>query len=280
MVSLASFADYLAPPQVADSIAQALVGGSPFADALTPITASSGRFVWPISGPSGAGWTLEGAPIPVVSPGDQVLIVAVAKLAGILYLTNEAIADDTMDLGTLLTQAVTDQMKYQLDDGLLHGDGTLPNPQGILGSAPAAAAGPDLRAAVIGAWGELADEGANVEAIRAFVRGSVASAEMARTTAPGLPIHPDGPALQLGPVPVVTVPALAAGEVIVADTSRLYLVRRQGFTVASSAHEGFNTDTVAFRVTGRFAIGCPTPQRSIRTATVTAATTTTTATSA
>lgn len=271
MVTRSDFGGALAPPAIANAIANTLVGGSPFANALTPMPTDRGAVAFGVAGPQGAGWTGEGQPIPLIDPHSDVDIVAVAKLAGIIQLSNEAITDDAVSVEKLLTDAATDHMSFQLDDGLLHGGGA-PAPVGILAAATAAAAGAnsDLRAGVVGAWGELSDAGADPASIRAFVKPSVEAAELARVDSQGRPIHADSDTLVLGPTPVTPVAALAAAEILVADVSRLFLIRRSDFQVAISPDWGFATDSVGVRISGRFAVGCPTPAKALRRVTVAA----------
>lgn len=69
----------------------------------------------------------------------------------------------------------------------------------------------------------------------------------------------------LGPgILMVAVSSLSAGETLVADVSRLFLVVRNDFQVEFSAHEKFSSDRATCRVKGRFAVACPQPAKTLR----------------
>ena len=111
----------------------------------------------------------------------------------------------------------------------------------------------------------------------AFAAPSIVAAEWARTGAPaGMPIHNDAPsgALTIGPgIRVVGVPKLssaAAAEVLVADVSQLFLVIRAGSQMEVNNNYFFGNDAAALRVKARVAVACPTPDKSLRTATIAA----------
>ena len=91
---------------------------------------------------------------------------------------------------------------------------------------------------------------------------------MGRATTDGVPVHADGAALTVGMVPMIPVPKLTAGDVLVVDTSAVFLVTREDFSVDLSGDFGFATDSTALRVKGRFAIAAPAPLKSLRTATI------------
>jgi len=63
---------------------------------------------------------------------------------------------------------------------------------------------------------------------------------------------------------MIAVPSLSLGEILVADRSALYLVLRQDFEAEISPHAGFANDQSLMRIKGRFAVACPTPEKSLR----------------
>lgn len=262
-VSRASFDAFPFPPQVVTTIANLIVGGSPFANALTRFPTTSGSVVWPTASPSGEGWVAEGSAIPAVTLGDDSYVIAAKKLGGILTLSNEAINDAVFKIEAAIGNVIRDTMSADLENGLLYGAGAT-QPTGIVAVATAAASSTTLRAAVIGAWGELVGAGATSSAIVAFVNPSDAAEEMGRTTTDGVPIHADGAAMTVGPVAMIPVPKLHAGDILVVDTSAVFLVVREDFRVDVSTDYGFATDSAGLRVTGRFAIAAPAPLKSIR----------------
>jgi HK97 family phage major capsid protein len=251
-----------------------ILTGATFAGAITSLPTSHGSVAFPTAAPAGADWTAEGAPIPPVTLNDSALISTPRKLAALLALSNESLADAVIPIGALTGQAIRDAMSSQMDDGLLHGDGVTPHPDGILGHATAAAGGPNFRTAVITAWGEVVDAGAPAESVVAFARPSVLATEWARVATTGEPVHDDSDtpgSLILGPgIRCVAVPSLAATEILVADVSSTFLVLREQLVVEMNDAAYFNSDSMALRVKARVACACPTPNKSLRTATITA----------
>lgn len=259
-----NFAGFTARDQLATFIANAAVTGAPFARSLTPLPTERGGVAIPRANPTGFDWVGEGGLIPDVDLNDDADVVAVAKLAGLLTMSNEFLDDNELPISDLLGQTVAQSMGPTLDLGLLEGGGG-DEPVGVLAAAPEAVGGADFRADVIGAWGELVDAGANPETIVAFASAGVIAWELARTTDDGHPIHGDGAAAMLGPgIRMVPVPSLSAGETLVADVSRLYLVLRSDFEVAVSGEAKFATDQALMRIKGRFAVACPTPGNTLR----------------
>jgi hypothetical protein len=270
-VSSSSYGGYPFPPDVVAQIFVTILTGAPFAQALTPLPTSSGSVVFPQAAPAGGNWTLEGAALPPVTMNDSALVSTPRKLAALIALSNESLDDSSIPIGDLTGVAIRDSVAPILDDGLLHGTGTPPQPSGILAVATAAANKPDLRQAVIGAWGEIVNAGAPADSVVAFVPPTVLATEWERTGTTGDVIHQDAPdqTLTLGPgIRTVAVPKLAAGttppEILVADVSSLYLVQRDPLVIETSREVYFASDQLALRVKGRFAVACPTPGKSLR----------------
>ncbi len=63
---------------------------------------------------------------------------------------------------------------------------------------------------------------------------------------------------------MVAVPMLSAGQTLVVDTSRTFLVVRSDFEAKFSEHAAFGSDSTLCRVKGRFAVACPHPAKSLR----------------
>ena len=262
-----SFDGFVARDELATFVANAAVTGAPFARALTPLPTSRGGVAIPRANPTGFGWVGEGGLIPDVDVGDDSDVVAVAKIAGLVTMSSEFVDDNELPISDLLATTVADSMGPELDRGLLFGSGGT-EPDGVMDVAPETFGGADYRADIIYAWGELVDAGANAETVVAFTSASVIAYELARTTTDGVPIHADGAAAMVGPgIKMIGVPSLSAGETLVADVSRLYLVLRSDFDVQMSDQAKFTTDQIVMRVKGRFAVACPNPGKTIRTIT-------------
>lgn len=271
-MSTSSFAPGgVCPPELVAAIASTVTTGAPFASSLAVVDTDRGSVQFPVAGPTGADWVAEGAAVPTINPGDSTITVAACKLGGIVYASSELLSDAAIDVFGLLGATIRDAMSHQLDDGLLHGDGTAPVPLGLLNPANdlASVEGGTLREACIAAWGDLVANGARPDSITAFANPTDAAIELAREAAGG-PIHPDSAAsggFLLGPgVRLVPVNAMDPGEVLVADTSRVYLIRRSDFSVAISrdAVQAFERDQLAMRITGRFNVAAPAPDKSLR----------------
>jgi HK97 family phage major capsid protein len=260
-----SFEGFVARDELSTFIANSAVSGAPFARAITPLPTSRGGVTFPVVNPTGFDWVPEGGTIPDVDLGDEAYSIAVAKLAGLITSSNEFVDDNELPIEPLLAQAVQDAMSPTLDVGLLFGSGAGGQPEGVMDHAVEAVGGADWRADVIGAWGELVDRGADPESIVAFASASVIAWELSRTNDQGTPIHADGAAGLIGPnIRLIAVPSLSAGQTLVADRSRLYLVLRNDFIAEASAHAKFSTDQSVIRVKGRFACACPTPEKALR----------------
>ncbi|CAN5439734.1 hypothetical protein BH10ACT2_BH10ACT2_08380 [soil metagenome] len=263
-VTTDSFDGFVCRDELATFVANAAVGGAPFARALTPLPTTRGGVAFPVVSPDSFGWVSEGGAIPEVNLHDDSYVVAVAKLAGLVTMSSEFVDDAELPLSQLLADAVADSMGPALDFGLLFGSGA-PEPLGIIAAAIESTIGPDFRSSVINAFGELIDRGANAESIVAFASGSVVAYELGRTNDHGTPIHQDGAQAMLGPsIRLIAIPSLSAGETLVADVSRLFLVLRDDFEAKFSDHAGFKTDEVVMRVKGRFTVACPTPAKALR----------------
>lgn len=263
-ITTASFDSAFWPDDVTAAIALACITGAPFARSLTPRPTSKGSVSFPRANPTGFAWTGEGQPLPAVALGDDADVIAVAKLAGLITFSNESLDDPDEPIGDLLAAAVADAMGPDLDDGLLFGAGGV-EPEGCFSLAPESIGGANFRADVIGAWAELVDAGADPASIVAFASASVIGWELARTTLDGVPIHADGAEAIVGPgIRMVAVPSLSAGQTLVADVSRLFLVVRNDFETKFSDQAAFANDQALCRIKGRFAVACPQPAKTLR----------------
>jgi HK97 family phage major capsid protein len=274
-VTTGSYANVPFPPDVQNAVWVTVLTGSPFANAIAPLPTSGGSVAFPTAAPTGAAWVGEGQPLPPVTVGDSALISTPRKLAALLSLSNESLEDAVIPIGDLTGQAIRDAMAHQMDDGLLHGNGTAPNPDGILGHATAATGGPDFRQAVIEAWGEIVSAGAPADQVFAFANPATLAAEWGRVGSTGDPIHADSDAgvLTIGPgIQTVAVPSLVGGatpEILVADVSSTYLVVRDAMTIEMNDAVYFGSDSIGLRVKVRVACACPTPAKSLRKAVIT-----------
>jgi HK97 family phage major capsid protein len=256
-VSSGDFGGILVPRDLQARIINLLIEQAAFANSITRLPTSAGEVAFPVAAPSGAAWVGELARIPLMSLNDRAEIVAVAKLAGLLDVSNEMVSDSAINITAQFTTLLRDSLSKQLDDGLLNGGGP-PEPKGVIDAA-AEVEGPDLLAAVLAARGAIADAGGSPTTVAAS-GATLAAADNQRDNNGAL-MYPNGFAAAAGLIPV-TVPELATP--LVYDRNRLYLIVRDDASVEVSDSFRFDFDARTFRVRARMAAACPAPDKSIR----------------
>lgn len=261
------FDGVVTPADLQLQVVQRLLGGAPFARSLDPLPTGSGRVSWPTAGPTGGGWTSEGAALPVVDLDPGSYTVVVKKLAGVFDISNEMIADAAFNIAAALGSAIADRLGVQLDDGLIRG-GDPDAPVGVWGFAPAVADAP-LWSGVWSAVGEMGDAGGSPTHVA--LRPSTWAAEAARTDDVGRPLYPDG-LVQAGGLTFVQVPSLAADECLVYDAAATRLIVRRDFGFEIDRSAGFTRDVSVARIIGRFSVGVPVPAKALRRLTIEPAT--------
>src|SRR5262249_8995046 len=261
-VTTGSFQSVLWPPDVVAQVVNLLLTGSPFAGSLTRYPTTRGEVASPPAGPDKPRWTAEGAPLPVIGLHDAADIVATAKLGEVVLLSNESVSDTSVNLTAQVGTMLADAAGPELDRGLLYGTGA-PEPVGVVASAPAVD-GTDLAGALTGAIGQIgnADGTASHFAAKPSV---LANARNVRATPGRQLLFPDGIGAAFG-LTEVGVPKLA--NALVYDASRSWLIVRNDFSVDLSRDDAFASDSTAIRVRGRFAVGIPAINKTIRKVTV------------
>lgn len=267
-ISRASFDGNAFPPEVADFIASAIIGGSPFASTLTRRPARGNLAIPTIEAITGQGWVAEGADLPDISMDTGSEIVVTKKLGGIVGLTNESIEDTELSLTAEVERVVRDAFSTDLDSGLLYGDGTANTPVGVMGRA-VEVTGPTLTEGIGVAMAEMGEAGGTPTHIALSPTDAVA--EATRTDDQGRPLYEGGRLPDLYGLTVVRVPGLE--EPLVYDASNVFLVVARDFAVRASTDyaPAFKADKTAIRVTGRFGVGIPTLAKSVRRVLVSAA---------
>ncbi len=253
------FGGFLVPPAVQGRVINLLIDEAPFAASLTRLPTSSNTVVFPMASPEGAGWIGELDRIPLMSLNDQAVTVAVAKLAGLLDLSNEMISDSSLNVTSTFTGLLRDSLSPQLDSGLLYGSGP-PEPAGVVAAAPPVVAS-DLLSATATAVGEISDAGGTPDTIAAT--GSVFSAEMVRTATDGHLMYASGFEQTVG-LRGVAVPSLGR-DVLIFDSRRLFLILNGALSsVELSGDFRFDFDATTMRVRSRVAVAAPAPLKSLR----------------
>lgn len=264
-VGSGSFQGTLVPADVQARIVTLLIEQAAFANSITRLPTRSSTVAFPVAEPSGAAWLAELERIPLMSLNDSAVVVAVAKLAGLVDVANETMADSVFNLTDQFTVLLRDSLSRQLDEGLLFGQGA-PEPQGVVAAAPAAS-GDDMLSAVLAARGAIGDAGGRATTLAAS-GAWFAAADNARDASSAL-LWPRGIADISGLEPV-TVPGL--DPPLVYDRDRVYcVVNGELSSVEMSTDYRFEYDAVTFRVKARVACAVPDPARAIRRLDVTGA---------
>ena len=154
---------------------------------------------------------------------------------------------------------------HDLDEGPIHGNGTPPNPFGVLGIA-SNVAGATLLAAASAALAEIGEAGGAGGALA--VSPTAYASAASDVGADGHLVYPNG-LTGLLELTIVQVPGLT--NPLVYDQTGVRLLVARNFAVQPSTDYGpaYQTDSVALRISGRFAVACPTPSKAIRKLTVT-----------
>jgi capsid protein len=261
-ITTGGFAGYPFPPDVQAQVINLLVGGAPFAASLTRQPTGRSSIAWPTAKPTGFAWLDELQPFPVVDLADDAYVVAIAKIGGIVDVSNESVSDTSINLTNSLSLVLRDSLSRDLDLGILNGTGP-PEPVGVIGVAPAAL-GANLLAQVTAAKGSIGDAGGTPDTLA--ISATALADEDAKTGTTGDLIYDDGFAAAMGLTPVV-VPALATP--LVYDASRCYLAVRNDAMVEMSRDWHFDRDATSVRIKARVTAAIPDPGKAIRKLSVT-----------
>jgi len=253
-------------PQLIAHIVSTIVGGSPVTSTFTRLATNRDSVAFPIvSDVTGAAWVPELGEIPALNLSDSTDTVTVAKLAGLLTVSKEAFDDASFPVERQVERLLVDKFSAKLDSDLLNGSTpTPPAPTGILAGA-ASVSGTDLELAAINAMVAIETAGGHPDyiAMSPTTLGQVLSERDSQDR----PLWRDA-ATSLAGLRTVLSPALTTP--IVYDSSRIYLVIRDGFHVAMSdtADGAWDHYAISLRLVGRFACAVPDANSAIRTLTV------------
>ena len=258
-VHTGSFGGYPFPPDVVAAILNLLISGAVFAPSLARQGTGRSSVAWPTAKPTGWAWLEELQPFPVIDVADDAYVVAVAKIGGIVDLSNEGFSDSSINMSAQLGDVLRDSLSRDLDMGLLSGGGP-PAPVGVVGVAPEVAAA-DLHAAVTVARGQIGDAGGVANTLAALP-SVLADADAQRSEGDtGVLVYPNGFAASLG-LRAVGVPGIPAP--LVYDATRCFLVVRDDPQVDGSRDWHFDRDAYSIRVKARIAAAIPDVPKAIR----------------
>lgn len=256
-IGTGSFRGKPVPTHVVAEVVNLLITGAPLASSFTRQDTDRSAIAWPTASPTGFAWLRELQEFPVIDPGDDAYVVAVAKIGGIIDMSNETVSDNAINLTTALATLLQDSLSRDLDLGLLNGGGP-PEPVGVLGVAPPVT-GADLLAAVAAARGQISDAGGAPDTI-AISGTALANADTDRDTA-GQLVYPSGFAAAVG-LNAVVVPELPTP--LVFDSSRCFTVVRDDARVELSTDWHFQFDATSTRIKARVAAAIPDVNKAIR----------------
>ncbi len=251
------FRGHLVPVDVQQRIIALIVEQAAFANSIARLPTGSGSVAFPVAKPSGVIWLGELQQFPLMNLNDDAVVVATAKIGGLLDISNEMLSDASINVTAQITTVIRDSLSKQLDQGLLFGEGP-PEPQGIVATADEAA-GADLLEAVLTARGSINDAGGAATTLAAS--GAMLAAADGQRDDTGALMFPNGFAAVTG-LTHVTVPELAVP--LVYDRTRLHLVLRDDPIVEVSTDFRWDYDAASVRVKARMAAGCPDPDKSLR----------------
>lgn len=252
---IAAYFDRLAPVSVA------------LASGVTVIDTDAGEVSVPrVTGDPAAGWTLPGGAINKSEPSGDAIQVIPQKLAGIVGIHSEVVADANPGAVAISERTLLRDMSLKLDRGVFKGTGVAPEPQGVTeytGIADVPLAGP------------ITDLDPFADAIEALeLANAVATAIYAHPSAwsvvrklreDGASLKPlistgteDAPRSIFG-VPVYLSTQLDAAEIIVAEAPQIVLVRRSDAQIVVDPYYDLDHDIVGVRVISRWGVALPNP---------------------
>ena len=270
-ITRASFNGDPFPHDVVSQILNVGLAGAPIFDSLTRRTTSRGSLVFAAGDPAGFDWTAELGEIPAVDPGDDSAVVSVTKLAGMLLLSNESIADPDLNLTGEVGRLVRESMAAKADVDLLYGV-TTPAPEAPVGVFDdlAVVDAITLRAAVLDAAAAIMGAGGMPNVV--LLSPALWSAEMTRREAQAAATGPLFSDLGL-PLEVKVAHTLKATDALVLDNTGCFAVVRNDFSIEASGTSGdaWTHDGVSLRIKARLAMAIPSPSKHARALTVTPA---------
>jgi HK97 family phage major capsid protein len=188
VISSGSFQGTLVPVDVQARIINLLIDRAAFAASITRLVTTSGHVAWPTVSPEGAAWLGELDRIPLMNLGDDAYVIGLAKLAGLLDVSNEMMNDAAVNITGMFTTVLGDSLSRQLDEGLLNGSGE-PEPDGVVAHAEEVT-GTDLLDAVLTARRSIADAGGQATTVAAS--GAAFAAADAQRDDSGQLVSPQG----------------------------------------------------------------------------------------
>lgn len=207
-------------------------------------------------------WIAEAGSIPTSKPTFRPIELKLKKVAALCYATDEQL-EDTANLASWLSRIVPEELRFQVEDAIIEGDG-LGKPLGIMNSPCLVAVTRDTASHIYAAdimnmwarrWIGVKDY--------VWLVSPDAEAQLPQMTIGDMPVYLPpggftgalyGTMLGCPVIPVEYCQALnTSGDIILASLSQYQTIDKDGAGVASasSIHVAFTTDETAFRFTYR-----------------------------
>lgn len=262
-ITLSSFDGTAFPTDVVGEILHTGLAGAPIFSALTPRTTTRHSLAFPTGSPDSFDWVAELGTIPAVNPNDDSLVVSMAKIAGLLLLSNESIADTDLNLTAELGRLVAESMAAKADKDLVYGP-TPANPAGPGGfyASLTKKTSTTLRKAVTAACAEILAAGGTPTTV--LLSPALWQAEVDRREA-----VPAGSGLldDLGlPLTTAVAATLKPTDALVLDKAGCFAVTRSDYSIEASntSTDAWTKDGLSLRVKARLAVAIPAPAKHAR----------------
>lgn len=262
-----SFAGNVFPKDVVQQVLALGLEGAPVFTSLTQRTTSRGSVAFPTGDPSGFGWVAELGEIPSVIPGADSAVAVLTKIAGLLLISNESIADADLPLQSEVGRLIAGSMAATADRDLLYGTVESDGPAGPAGAFDAleVAVGDNLRAAVVDACSGIMSHGGTPTTV--LLSPNLWGDEMTRREATPTAVGPLFQDLGLPGLEVKVAATLESTDALVLDKTGCFALIASDYSIEASGEtaEAWSHDGVSLRIKARLALAIPTPARSART---------------
>ena len=252
------------PHEVVGEILNLGLAGAPIFDTFTRRTTSRGTVAFPVGDPSGFDWVAELGEIPSVDPGDDTAVAAVAKLAGMILLSNESIGDSELNLTDEVGRLIRESMASKADTDLVYGvtPAAPEAPAGFFGDLTAVSEA-SLRASVVAAAADILAAGGTPTTV--LLSPALWAAEMTRRESTPTAVGALFDDLGLG-LDVRVAATLEATDGMVIDKAGCFGIIRTDFSIEATTDGGqaWTHDGVSLRVKARLAAAIPAPAKHAR----------------
>ena len=270
MTLITSNSKPLSPGEIADLVIAPVFDAAVAGQAATVTTFSTSELRVPIVGDGQASWTPEAAEIEISEPVLSGAVLVPRKLAVLVPLSNELIADAHGDVSQIVGDSVTRAIARKIDSAFFaattptNGMKAIGSVTGVLDSA-STLGNLDV---FIAAISELAAHGhqATTIAVSPATFQKLATLKVSTGSAQGLlqPTATESVALQIAGLPVVVSAALADDTAYVVDNRRIVIGVRSDVDLQLDSSVLFSSDRSCLRATMRLNAVYPSPEAIVK----------------